>query len=136
MDKICCIKECNQVFVLFVTVFMYPGYRIYVNSQPKGLVAGTQSRALLEGLQARVTYRVTLRAVSALGDSLESRAVHVRLDGQGGLDTDARPPRDQPPSPGPGGGRRSSGGKGSPGPGKNKALLTMLCLLVFLIQHF
>ena len=33
------------------------GYRLYVNSNPKGMVSGTQTRALLEGLQLSTPYR-------------------------------------------------------------------------------
>ena len=33
------------------------GYRIYVNGYPKGMVAGTQLKALIEGLNLENTYR-------------------------------------------------------------------------------
>jgi hypothetical protein len=33
------------------------GYRLYVNSNPKGMVSGTQTRAMLEGLQIDTLYK-------------------------------------------------------------------------------
>lgn len=45
------------------------GYRIYVNGQAKGMVTGSKSRALLDGLHSSCEYRIHVRAVSALGES-------------------------------------------------------------------
>lgn len=55
------------------------GYRIYVNGHPKGMVAGTKSRALLEGLRHSTEYRVHVRAVSSLGESDPSNTVIAHI---------------------------------------------------------
>ncbi|XP_039267495.2 uncharacterized protein LOC120342643 isoform X2 [Styela clava] len=55
------------------------GYRIYVNGHPKGMVAGTKSRALLEGLRQSTEYRVHVRAVSSLGESDPSNVVIAHI---------------------------------------------------------
>ncbi|ELT97106.1 hypothetical protein CAPTEDRAFT_208433 [Capitella teleta] len=55
------------------------GYRMYVNGNPKGMVSGTQTRAMLEGLQVDTLYKVWVRGVSALGDSHTSETVEFRL---------------------------------------------------------
>ena len=56
------------------------GYRIIVNGSPKGEVAGTQTRALLEGLHARTMYRMTVKALSAAGESGHSNMVVFNPD--------------------------------------------------------
>lgn len=53
------------------------GYRIYVNGQPKGMVTGTKTQALLDGLHFSHEYRIHVRAVSALGESESSNYVIV-----------------------------------------------------------
>ncbi|XP_078485704.1 uncharacterized protein LOC101242116 isoform X2 [Ciona intestinalis] len=61
------------------------GYRIYVNGQPKGMVAGSKSRALLDGLRRACEYRIQVRAVSALGESEPSNTViaYITKSGNG-----------------------------------------------------
>ena len=105
----------NQVQL---TIFFNPGYRIYVDGRAKGMVAGTQTRALLEGLHSTSSYRyaevppcdeikpywwepgfclcdydsvmvlphsscrLSVRAVSALGESADSNLVVVNPDSE------------------------------------------------------
>nr|CAB3263080.1 uncharacterized protein LOC101242116 [Phallusia mammillata] len=55
------------------------GYRIYVNGQPKGMVAGTKTRALLDGLHRSCEYKIHVHAVAALGESDPSNVVIVYI---------------------------------------------------------
>ncbi|KAK2190537.1 hypothetical protein NP493_77g05040 [Ridgeia piscesae] len=68
------------------------GYRVYANGCAKGMVAGTQMKALVEGLSSTNTYRLTVRAVAALGDSADSNIVIVHAEGEEGRDTPKSPP--------------------------------------------
>ena len=50
-----------------------------MNGHPKGMVAGTKSRALLEGLRHFTEYRVHIRAISHLGESDQSNTVIAHI---------------------------------------------------------
>ena len=41
----------------FFKIRCIAGYRIYLNSQAKGMVNGSKTKAMLEGLDPEVTYR-------------------------------------------------------------------------------
>ncbi|XP_013399437.1 uncharacterized protein LOC106165681 [Lingula anatina] len=55
------------------------GYRVYVNDQAKGMVSGTKTTALLDGLDPKYQYKFFVRAVSSVGESYNSDEVTVTM---------------------------------------------------------
>ncbi|XP_053397465.1 uncharacterized protein LOC123551935 isoform X2 [Mercenaria mercenaria] len=55
------------------------GYRVFVNDKPKAMIAGTKQKALIEGLDPSLTYKIYVRAVSDLGESNSSDIVMAAL---------------------------------------------------------
>ncbi|XP_019647796.1 PREDICTED: LOW QUALITY PROTEIN: uncharacterized protein LOC109488084 [Branchiostoma belcheri] len=54
-------------------------YRIFVDSMLSGTVDGKKTRALIEGLDPQETYRISVRAVSRAGESLDSNPVVAQI---------------------------------------------------------
>eukprot|EP00058_Branchiostoma_floridae_P000773 XP_002586261.1 hypothetical protein BRAFLDRAFT_109347 [Branchiostoma floridae] len=54
-------------------------YRIFVDSTLSGTVDGKKTRALIEGLDPQETYRISVRAVSRAGESLDSNPVVAQI---------------------------------------------------------
>ncbi|XP_066283425.1 microtubule-associated protein futsch-like isoform X2 [Branchiostoma lanceolatum] len=54
-------------------------YRIFVDSTLSGTVDGNKTRALIEGLDPQETYRISVRAVSRAGESLDSNPVVAQI---------------------------------------------------------
>ncbi|KAL4232589.1 hypothetical protein ACF0H5_007279 [Mactra antiquata] len=55
------------------------GYRVFVNDKPKAMIAGTKQKALIEGLDPSLTYKIYVKAVSDLGESNSSDIVMAAL---------------------------------------------------------
>ncbi|XP_060591068.1 uncharacterized protein LOC132746033 isoform X4 [Ruditapes philippinarum] len=55
------------------------GYRVFVNDKPKAMIAGTKQKALIEGLDPSLTYKIYVKAVSDLGESNSSDVVMAAL---------------------------------------------------------
>ena len=101
-------------YLLKMFIVLHLGYRIYVNGVPKGMVAGTQTKSLLEGLDHKTLYKIHIRALSALGESAESNTIEVKArerDGSVGRSQQRRPSGDGegPPDGSAGGGHSGKG---------------------------
>ncbi|XP_052242853.1 uncharacterized protein LOC127852875 isoform X2 [Dreissena polymorpha] len=55
------------------------GYRVFVNDKAKAKIAGSKLKALIEGLDPTLTYKIYVKAVSELGDSYCSDVVMASL---------------------------------------------------------
>ncbi|KAK3595229.1 hypothetical protein CHS0354_021545 [Potamilus streckersoni] len=55
------------------------GYRVYINDKDKALIAGTKQKALVEGLDPNLTYKIYVKAVSSLGESNSSDVIMAAL---------------------------------------------------------
>ncbi|XP_052809699.1 uncharacterized protein LOC128238150 isoform X4 [Mya arenaria] len=55
------------------------GYRVFVNDKAKAMIAGTKQKALIEGLDPTLTYKIYVKAVSDLGESNSSDVVMAAL---------------------------------------------------------
>lgn len=55
------------------------GYRVFVNDKAKAMIAGTKQKALIEGLDVSLTYKIYVKAVSDLGESNSSDVIMAAL---------------------------------------------------------
>ncbi|KAL5010693.1 hypothetical protein ScPMuIL_012998 [Solemya velum] len=51
------------------------GYRVYTNDVPKGFVTSDKLSAMIDGLDSKLTYKLYVKAISALGESNSSNVI-------------------------------------------------------------